>query len=372
MSIIDGSAEYQLKTTSSTDDLTSSINNLNISTFAHTFLDDNSANEVRNTLDLISQTEQGYRQPNFSYGIGKIVLHNSLPIGKKLVCIKDGTTSNEDLIILDTTEGTLINDGTIVWAIDSFATSITSATCHNSQFRGINITSYFDSGYMSNNIANGNFSNIYPGDYIIKSVTIDGTTYQNVKWIVMDCDYHLNSGDTQTTTHHVVLMPEGHLGTAQMNETNTTEGGYQGSKMWTTTIPLVNAGIKAAFGDSHVLSHRELLTKTINATAISGGNSTLQGCSVDWSWVSVEANICNEQQVYGTKAFGSSAFDIGDCYNQFAAFRLSKALQSKDRYWFWLRSVASASWFCRAYDLGNCDYHIASDSHGLRPYFLLK
>ena len=310
MSISDGSVEYSLKTASSTDDLTSSINNLNISTFAHTFLDDTSANEVRNTLNAANK--------------------------------------------------------------DDIFPKYDNAAAHNSIYRGKDLTLYFNSGAMSTAIANGTFADIYPGDYIIKSVTIDGTTYQNVKWIVMDCDYHLNSGDTQTTTHHVVLMPEGHLGTAQMNETNTTEGGYQGSKMWTTTIPLVNAGIKTAFGDSHVLSHKELLTKTIDATAISGGNSTWQGCSVDWSWVSVEANICNEQQVYGTKAFGSSGFDIGDCYNQFAAFRLSKALQSKDRYWFWLRAVASASMFCLANDLGFCYYYDPSSSSALRPYFLLK
>ena len=225
---------------------------------------------------------------------------------------------------------------------------------------------------MSTNITNGTFKDIYPGDYIIKSVIIDGTTYTDVKWIIMDCDYHLNSGDLQTIAHHVVLMPEGHFGLAQMNETNTTEGGYLGSKMWTTTIPLVNAGIKAAFGDSHILSHRELLTNTINATAISGGNSTWQGCSINWSWVNVEANICNEQQVYGTKAFGSSGYDIGDCYSQFAAFRLSKNLQSKDKTWFWLRAVTSDSRFCCASRFGYCDHIVASDFVNIRPYFLLR
>lgn len=51
---------------------------------------------------------------------------------------------------------------------------------HNSIYRGKDLTSYFASGEMSQAIANGTFKDIYIGDYIIKPITVDGTTY-NVK-----------------------------------------------------------------------------------------------------------------------------------------------------------------------------------------------
>lgn len=100
-----------------------------------------------------------------------------------------------------------------------------SAASHNALYRGKDLTSYFNSGAMSTAIANGTFDDIYPGDYIIKTLTVDGTTYNNMKWIVGDLDYHLHRGDTETTTHHVVLYPETNLGTARMNASDTTSGG---------------------------------------------------------------------------------------------------------------------------------------------------
>lgn len=58
-----------------------------------------------------------------------------------------------------------------------------SAPAHNAVFRSNDLTDYFNSGQMSEEIANGTFRNIFPGDYIIKSVTVNGITYNDVKWI---------------------------------------------------------------------------------------------------------------------------------------------------------------------------------------------
>lgn len=58
-----------------------------------------------------------------------------------------------------------------------------SAPAHNAVFRSNDLTDYFNSGQMSEAIADGSFRNIFPGDCIIKSVTVNGTTYNNVKWI---------------------------------------------------------------------------------------------------------------------------------------------------------------------------------------------
>ena len=62
------------------------------------------------------------------------------------------------------------------------------AEAHNALWGGRDITAAFNNGTVSANIANGTFQDIFPGDYITKSVTISGTTY-TVNWVVTDCEY---------------------------------------------------------------------------------------------------------------------------------------------------------------------------------------
>ena len=247
------------------------------------------------------------------------------------------------------------------------------AALHNCFYRGKNLTTYFNSGEMSTNIANGTFKDIYPGDYIIKSVTINGTTYTDVKWIVMDLDYHLHAGDSETTTHHLVLMPETILGTRQMNTTNTTEGGYLGSDMWTTHIPLAVTGIETAFGTSHVLSHRELLTNAMDVNQRSKAYYGWSGAAPNWTWATVKVNLCNENMVYGVPIMSSSAYDTGECTKQLAAFSHNHGLRCSKRQWWWLRAVSSSHAFAGVAGYGHSiSAEVSYSAGGFRPYFLLR
>lgn len=250
---------------------------------------------------------------------------------------------------------------------------IHSAALHNGLYRGKDLTEYFESGEMSAAIAAGTFEDIYPGDYIIKSVTIDGTTYSDVKWIVMDLDYHLHAGDTETTAHHVVLMPETTLGTQAMNATNITTGGYVGSVMWTTHIPKVVTGIEAAFGDTHVLSHRELLTNTVDTSIKSAAHNGWTGAASNWAWTDVKVNLANELMVYGSRHASSSFYDGGECTKQLAAFNLNHGLRCSKRQWWWLRAVAGSTDFAGVDRTGDAySYDAGASSGGVRPYFLLR
>lgn len=246
-----------------------------------------------------------------------------------------------------------------------------SAASHNALYRGKDLTSYFNSGAMSTAIEAGTFDDIFPGDYIIKSVTINGTAYNNVKWSVGDLDYHLHRGDTETTTHHVVLFPETNLGNARMNASDTTSGGYQGSEMWTTTIPIYATGIINAFGSTHVLTHRERLTKAIDVNAYSGAGGVENGATVyaGGEWVDVKVNIFNEAMVFGHAPFASSGRDTYDCNKQLASFRYGQNFTRVS--WCWLRDVASAAAFAYAGSDGGADCSGASGAGGVRPYFLL-
>lgn len=265
--------------------------------------------------------------------------------------------------ILTVTKG----DGTA----SSFTAINDTAAAHNGIYRGKDLTSYCDSGEMSKAIAAGTFHDIYPGDYIIKDVTINGTKYSNVHWIVMDLDYHLHCGwSSETTKHHIILMPEEALGTAQMNFSNVTTDGYLGSAMWKTTIPLYVTGISNAFGADHVLSHYELLTSAQSTSVASRVGAGWTGGSTNWTWTQVSVNLCNEPMVYGCTAFSSSGYDIGECNQQLSAFKLNHGLKCSKRYWWWLRAVASSANFCRCGGTGDAGTRNASYSSSVRPYFL--
>lgn len=247
-----------------------------------------------------------------------------------------------------------------------------TAAAHNSIYRGKDLTTYWNNGGMSKAIQAGTFDNIFPGDYVTKSITVNGTTY-SVKWIVGDLDYHLGMGDTETTNHHVLMFAESSIFNARMCATNDTSGGFKGSEMFTTTLPKVSAAIKAAFGTDHVLNHRELLSKAISKTVASGAGAGWTGGSTDWEWTSMDASLFNEVMIYGTRVLSSSLFDVGEGNSQIAAFRINHGLVAGKRTWNWTRSVAGATDFAYSYGDGESGNLIASHAGGgVRPYFLAR
>lgn len=247
-----------------------------------------------------------------------------------------------------------------------------SAAAHNALFRGKDLTNYFNSGEMSKAIANGSFEDIFIGDYINKNITVDGVDY-TVKWEVAHLDYFLYSGNTECTTHHVLLFPSKTIQTnVPMNDTNTAAGGYVATKMWTETIPKYVTGITNAFGSAHVLAHKELLTKAINADAPSGAGAGGMGSSTEWDWYDTLVNIPSEPMIYGGLVCGSSAYDVGNKERQLQIFQFKKF--NEGRLWYWLQAVASASSFAFADDTGcasDLDASYSNSSGGIRPYFLL-
>ena len=81
------------------------------------------------------------------------------------------------------------------------------AGAHNSIYRGKNLgTSVTAEQYKA--ISNGTFAGLYVGDYWV----ISGVTYR-----IAGFDYYLHNGDTDTTKHHAVIVPDENMGSAQMN-----------------------------------------------------------------------------------------------------------------------------------------------------------
>ena len=269
------------------------------------------------------------------------------------------------------TESAQVTDFVPAVSAINAATIYDNAGAHNAIYRGKDITDYWNSGAASAAIAAGTFSGIYPGDYIRVPITVNGaTTTHDI--VIGDCDYHLHRGDTETTAHHVLAFTRAHMGNEHMNATNTTAGGYIGSDMWKTILPEYTTAIKNAFGSSHILTHRELLSNAESDTVSSAAGAGWSGGTTDWGWYDVDVNLFNEPMIYGSRVFSSSAFDVGDCNTQVAAMRHDKSIAFTRARWYWLRAVASSSYFALADISGYANFYSAGiDDAGVRVYFLL-
>ena len=254
-----------------------------------------------------------------------------------------------------------------------YATYPDGAEAHNAMWGGRDITAAFNNGTFSTNVANGTFRDIFPGDYITKSVTISGTAY-TVNWVVADCDYWINKGDQNNgmETHHVAIVPQAPIFSANMNATNTTEGGYAGSRMYRETIPACATGIVNAFGSSHILTFRDHLTRDLNTSAVSSGITVFTGAP-NWNgeWHSQQCNLMSEAMVYDGPHCASSALDNIMATRQMSAFRLSERLINYNRQWWWLRDVVSSAHFAFVDGYGLATTYYASYVSGVRPFALL-
>lgn len=248
------------------------------------------------------------------------------------------------------------NDKTILGAINELNIIIgaNNAAAYNAIYRDKNLGIQF-TAEMSANIKNGTFKDLYCGDYLI----INGTTYR-----FMDFDYLYKTGDTSLDTHHILVVPDAPMCSHVMNDTNTTEGGYVGSKMYKSGLDQALAKIKADFGEAHIVTYRNLLVNTVS-----------NGAPSNWAWYSRQIDLMNEEMVYGTRAWSQASqngFDTGTNKSQLAAFKHNHSLISSCRSWYWLRAVRSSTNFCIVDGYGNVSSNGASYSGGVRPCFLIS
>lgn len=226
------------------------------------------------------------------------------------------------------------------------------AAAHNCIYRGKNLsTSVTAEQYAA--ISSGKFTDLYIGDYWV----IKGVTYR-----IAAFDYYYNCGDTNFTKHHVVIVPDTSLYKAQMNTSNVTTGGYTGSAMYKSNLAQAKTTIKAAFGSAHVLTKRELLTNAVNGNTPSG-----------WAWFDSDVELMNEVQAYGSVAWGAhdgNGYNVASGDGQFPLFMFDRTkLHNREDYW--LRDVASATYFSDVNDDGYATSHAASRSDGVRPAFCI-
>lgn len=228
-----------------------------------------------------------------------------------------------------------------------------NAGLHNALYRGKYLGDSF-TAEQSAAIRSGKFTDLWVGDYW----TIGGVNYR-----IADFDYFLRSGDTECTQHHAVIVPDTALYNAQMNASNVTTGGYTGSAMYTANLAQAKNTIKAAFGASHILGHREYLCNAVANGRPSGG-----------AWFDSDIELMSESMAYGGNFFEptSDGSTVPAKYSvackQLNLFRHRPDLIS-NRTTYWLRNVVSASSFALVINAGVASSGSASLSFGVRPAF---
>ena len=184
-------------------------------------------------------------------------------------------------------------------------------------------------------------------------------------------DYWLHCGDTECTTHHMVVVPlSSSLISGKMNNSNDTTGGYLGSDFKTgansnTALADIKAIIKTDFGASNILTHREYFTNAVTNGKPSGG-----------AWADSDIDLMNEQMVYGCPIFqvANDGTTIPANYttskSQLELFAKRPDLITTRGLW-WLRDVVSSADFALVNTTGFANNYNASHSFGIRPAFAI-
>lgn len=263
------------------------------------------------------------------------------------------------------------------------------------------ITAYITDGTFWKRLAGTNgyalFEDIYVGDYFKMSRAISayertgqhqttGSQYVTIAGL----DTMMNHGDqgSGVNYHHAVMVAgqglsgKQHFGRSRMNATDTTEGGYKASEMNTLVLgevastgstaenATINQQLYAEFG-SHLKVTRELVPNAINATGYNRFGSAT-GCASGMEWISAQAILMSEIEVYGSIVWSSTGYNTGTANIQLPLFAFSKQAQNNRSAYWWLKDIASSTLFCNVANLGFPDYNTASGtSFCVRPRFII-
>ena len=317
------------------------------------------------------------------------------------VKIYEGVTySNNDTQALATREDNPVDGALMQW--DASSKKLVSGKMQsdmvnaNSRFEYKDITSMFDAGTVSQDIANNDFSKYSLGNYIKIRITIpsytNGTISVDAKNITVRIVFaHFNlfyagslpdvaepyTIDTYVnilTPHVACIICD--LPNCAMNPLNTTSGGYFNSYMHNHFLTegiisaLSSVGITTT---KHLLSHKKLLTSSINDSGYNR-DGKVSGCSNAYEWKDNQfISLLSEVQLYGSIIWSSSGYDTGEAYEKLALFNFIRPNKLFGQKNIWLRDIASALGFAMLNKGGYSSIVGANDTDvAPAPLILLK
>ena len=232
---------------------------------------------------------------------------------------------------------------------------LNNAGSHNAVYRGKNFGASVTAAQWAA-IGAGTFEDLFIGDYWV----IGGFTYR-----IAAFDYYYYAGQPACVTHHVVIVPDERLVSEYvMNDTNVTTGAYLGSKMRTQGLEQAKTIVKAAFGDSHILTHSNYFENAVTNGYPSAG-----------AWANSDVDLMSETNVYGGKMYtgitgGNVPFYTNLDKSQFPLFFYDQKRIMGNYYW--LRNAVSSTNFAGVNNIGAAtSFAASSGAVGIRPAFCI-
>src|SRR5699024_1883911 len=153
--------------------------------------------------------------------------------------------------------------------------------------------------------------------------------------------------------------------THYMNDTDTTAGGFAGSKLYQTYLPQIQTKLESDFG-AHLMTFR-----TVVSTHVDDSGAPDQG-----EWRDTKVAIPNEVMIFGSILNGNnkngSWYNVGDDNSQLPIMRMNDTERNFNRGAIWLRDIHSASEFANADGYGGAYWNSASAPwNGVRAFFLI-
>lgn len=179
-----------------------------------------------------------------------------------------------------------------------------------------------------------------------------GISPQNGKFVIRDEKHDITIDRAIHSQMASVLRKLHHLEKNHRRPAN--------SDMRTANLAQATQKIVSDFGSSHVMSYRDILP-----------NATADGQASGWAWYDCKVELMSETMVYGTKVWANSGYEVGCINSQFPLFALAPEYIHR-RFYYWLRGVGSATYFCLVDSAGVASAYYASYSLGVRPFFFVN
>lgn len=335
------------------------------------------------------------------YAVGRIVLHTDGNFYQSLKA--NGPSSAVKSPGADERTWTkIINKTSLDDRLASYDTQLLEAKTKcfgNDYYDDSDITSLIyagkGAGTIRNEVANGNFARVHPGQTIRGKVT-------NTTYIVVGCNIYLHRGDTELTQNHIGLMPvqlvgnagnllwsgKIHDGSSSYNTTqgyapwasdNETEGKnqtscYKDSYIATTVLPKVdNLWLKPDFENQgiSVLTFRSLDATSFDTNATCMSNPNWRGCATNRGWTSRRLVLPSEPEIYGHYNWAGSPWESSSQHTQLPLYRHKEIHKVYPKVDIWLKDSASASNACVVNLYGIASALSASSALRVCPVFLI-
>ena len=210
----------------------------------------------------------------------------------------------------------------------------------------------------------------YDGLSLGNYITINDGVY-NADWMIAGFDTYKGIGQTDSG-YGMVIIPRTYIETSsqstwQMHTNATTEGGYVGSTMNTTTLESVSTQILKMIGTHNVTLSTTLTNSTDSSKSKPNG---LTGAANGYKWYNKYISLMSEYQVFGNSVFGNS-LDGGCQLIKLPVFNFIKPNEYA-KVNFWIRTIASSTSYSYVSSSGTCWYDNANTYKYLRPLFYVR